>query len=346
MSTPDASIAAPGTPTPQPVLTPLTESAIFLVVTINEGAETAVRDVLADLAGLQRTVGFRDLDGGLVVVAGIGSTAWDRLYSGPRPHGLHPFPELAGDKHAAPSTPGDVLFHIRAHRLDLCFELASLLMSHLSGAVVVVDEVHGFKYFDERDLLGFVDGTENPTGSAAAAAVTVGDEDPPFSGSSYVIIQRYVHDVDTWNAISTEEQERVIGRTKLANVEFPDEIKPINSHVAVNTLISPDGDQLQILRDNMPFGNVGTGEFGTFYIAYSGDPAVTEQMLYRMFIGEPRGNYDRILDFSTALTGTTFFVPTTELSRGSPTCGAHCRRPFDRQRAERSQRTRRVTLDR
>ena len=148
---------------PQAVLTPLTAAAIFLVVTIDAGGEDVVRDLLADLAGLERTVGFRAPDAGLALVTGIGSEAWDRLFAGPRPAELHPFVEIRGARHHAPSTPGDLLFHIRAAKLDLCFELASLIMDRLVDVVTVVDEVHGFKYFDDRDLLGFVDGTENPT---------------------------------------------------------------------------------------------------------------------------------------------------------------------------------------
>ena len=257
---------------PQAVLTPLTASSIFLVATIEPGAEDIVRDLLADLSSLQRTVGFRVPTGGLALVTGIGSDAWDRLFTGPRPAELHPFVELHGPRHQAVSTPGDLLFHIRATRHDLCFELAGLIMDRLADAVTVVDEVHGFKYFDDRDLLGFVDGTENPTGSAAAAAVTVGAEDAAFSGSSYVIVQKYLHDLTKWNALSVEEQERAIGRRKLSNVELPDDIKPSNSHVALNTIIGPDGVQLQILRDNMAFGTVGSQEFGTYFIGYSATP--------------------------------------------------------------------------
>ncbi len=300
------------------MLTPLTESAIFLVMTLHEGAESQARDLLADLSGLQRTVGFRVPEGRLAVVAGVGDAAWGRLYPGTRPAELHPFRELHGETHHAVATPGDLLFHIRARQIDLCFELASQVMDRLGGAVTVVDETHGFKYFEIRDLLGFVDGTENPVGPAAAQAVTVGAEDPPFAGSSYVIVQKYVHDLATWNALAVEEQERVIGRTKLSNVELPDDVKPSNSHVAVNTLLGPGGEQLQILRDNMPFGTVGRGEFGTYYIAYSATPGVTEDMLTRMFIGEPPGNYDRILDFSTAVTGTLFFVPTADFLENPP----------------------------
>ena len=148
---------------PQPVLTPLTAAAIFLVLDIAEGGEAVVRDLLADLAGLQRSVGFRSLDGGLACVASVGSDAWDRLFAGPRPAHLHPFRELVGSRHRAVATSGDLLLHIRAKQMFLCFELARLIMLRLAPVVTVADEVHGFKYFDERDLLGFVDGTENPT---------------------------------------------------------------------------------------------------------------------------------------------------------------------------------------
>jgi putative iron-dependent peroxidase len=288
------------------------------VTTVRTGAEADVQDLLADLSGLQRTVGFRVPDGGLTVVAGVGASFWPRLYAGPRPAELHPFKELQGSRHHAVSTPGDVLFHIRAHAMDLCFELASQLLDRLGEGVTVVDEVHGFKYFEVRDLLGFVDGTENPVGPVAFDAVTVGAEDPAFAGSSYVVVQKYLHDLTAWNALSTEDQELVIGRTKLSNVELPDEIKPDNSHVALNTIVGSDGQERKILRHNMPFGTVGTGEFGTYYIAYSCTPSVSEDMLDHMFIGDPPGNYDRILDFSTAVTGTQFFVPTSDFLEDPP----------------------------
>lgn len=294
---------------PQPVLSPLTAAAIFLVATVNPGGEPAVRDLLADLAGLQRSVGFRSSDGALACVAGIGSHAWDRLFAGPRPAELHPFRPLNGSRHQAVATPGDLLFHIRAERMDLCFELATQITGRLAGAATVCDEVHGFRYFDERDLIGFVDGTENPDGAAAAKAALVGGRDPDFDGGSYVIVQKYVHDMRAWDALPVAEQEKVIGRSKLSDIEMADDVKPGNSHVALNTITDPDGTKRQILRANMPFGALGRGEFGTYFISYSATPTVTEQMLQNMFIGRPPGNYDRILDFSVAVTGGLFFAP-------------------------------------
>jgi putative iron-dependent peroxidase len=146
----------------------------------------------------------------------------------------------------------------------------------------------------------------------------VGADDPGFAGSSYVVVQKYLHDLGAWNALAVESQERAIGRTKLANVELADGVKPDNSHVALTTIVCPDGTERQILRDNMPFGTLGSGEFGTYFIGYSSTPEVTEQMLENMFVGKPPGNYDRILDFSKPVTGGLFFVPTTDFLEDPP----------------------------
>ncbi len=302
------------------MLEPLTPAAIFLVATINEGPEAAatVHDALPELSGLVRALGFREPAKRLSMVTSIGSDAWDRLFTGPRPRELHPFIELKGPRHHAPSTPGDLLFHIRAESLDVCFELAGRVLRAMAGAITVVDEVHGFRFFDNRDLLGFVDGTENPGGPLARAATQIGDEDPDFAGGCYVHVQKYLHDMAAWNALSVEEQERVVGRTKVDDIELPDEVKPANSHVALNVITDDDGNELKILRHNMPFGEVGTGEYGTYYIAYSRTPSVTERMLRNMFIGDPPGNTDRILDFSTARTGCLFFTPTVDFLNDPP----------------------------
>ncbi len=297
---------------PQAILTPLTEAAIFLVVTVEPGAEGQVTDLLADVSGLKRSVGFRIPEAALTCVTGIGSQLWDRVFGEPRPAELHSFPGFTGAHHVAVSTPGDLLFHIRAHRFDLCFELAQRLMNRLYGWTRVVDEVHGFRSFDERDLLGFVDGTENPEGEALSDSVLIGGEDPLFANGSYLVVQKYVHDLDAWDALPVEQQEDAIGRSKLSDIEMSDEEKPSNSHVALNTIIDDDGVQHQIVRFNMPFGNVGRQEFGTYFISYARTPDVIEQMLTNMFIGKPPGNTDRILDFSTPLTGTMFFVPNAD----------------------------------
>jgi putative iron-dependent peroxidase len=294
----------------QAVAAPLTRAAIFLVATLNPGPDNLaiLRALCGDLAALVRAVEFRDLQGGLSCVIGFGAGAWDRLFGQPRPAELHPFREIrAGARHAV-STPGDLLFHIRAKRMDLSFELMTQIMARIGSAVSAVDEVQGFRYFDDRDLMGFVDGTENPRGAAAADAVVIGDEDADFAGGSYVIVQKYLHDLGAWNALSTEAQERIIGRTKLSDIELDDTVKPMSAHNALTTIVE-NGKEIKILRDNMPFGRPGYGEFGTYFIGYGRSPRTIEQMLENMFIGRPPGNYDRLLDFSRAVTGNLFFVP-------------------------------------
>lgn len=306
-----------GTAEPQAVVSPLTKAAIFLVAVVkpDKSSEDTAVGLCADVSSLVKAVGFRDLNGRLTCVTGFAASAWDRLTGLPRPSGLHPFREIkAGNRHAV-STPGDLLFHIRATRMDLCFELASQIMTRLEGTATIVDEVHGFSYFDERDLLGFVDGTENPTGPDAVRATIIGDEEPAYAGGSYVIVQKYVHDLARWNALPVEEQEKVIGRTKLSDIELDDSVKPTSAHNALTTIVV-DGEEVDIVRDNMPFGNVGSGEYGTYFIGYARSPATTEQMLTNMFVGSPPGNYDRILDVSTAVTGVLFFVPSQPLLDG------------------------------
>lgn len=295
---------------PQPVAAPLTRAAIFLVLKVNSGVDhrDTIRAFCPDVSALFRAVDFRNIEGGLSCVMGFGSDVWDELFGQPRPAELHPFREIrAGARHAV-STPGDLFFHIRAKHVDMCFELATQIMARIGSAVSTIDEVHGFRYFDDRDLLGFVDGTENPRGEEAMNVVLVGEEDPAFAGGSYVIVQKYVHNLAAWNELSTEAQERIIGRKKVSDIELDDSVKPTSAHNALTTIVE-NGEEKKILRDNMPFGRPGHAEFGTYFIGYSRSPRTTEQMLENMFVGRPPGNFDRLLDFSQALTGSLFFVP-------------------------------------
>lgn len=302
-------------PEPQTPIGQQGMAAHFIVLGIAPGAaaEDTVRAFFGNAAALCRSVGRRLPELNLSLVVGIGSDAWDRLFGNPRPARLHPFKELRGSRHLAPATPGDLLLHIRAQNESMCFELSMQIMNALGDAVRPVDEVHGFRYFDARSMVGFVDGTENPEGQAALQATLVGDEDPDFAGGSYVIVQKYLHDMKAWNALSTEEQERVMGRTKHDDIELADDVKPSNSHVALNVVTDDEGNELAIVRNNLPFANATRGEYGTYFIGYARDPAVTELMLTNMFIGRPPGNTDRLLDFSTAVTGTLFFTPSADL---------------------------------
>ena len=248
----------------QPVIAPHTPAALSLVVTMNAGpaCDAAVRALCGDLAGLQRAVGFRDLEGRLSCVMAFGSDAWDRLFGAPRPKELHPFREIRGRHHAV-ATPGDILFHIRAMRMDLCFELAAQIVARLDDTVSTADEVHGFQYFDDRDLLGFIDGMENPADQAAIDAALVGEEDAAFAGGSYAIVQKYLHDLAAWNAVPVEQQEKIVGRTKLDGIELDDAAKPSFAHNTLTT-IEEGGEELKIVRAGTPFGEAGKGAFGHF----------------------------------------------------------------------------------
>lgn len=314
----------PATADPQPAINaPQTRDAIFLVLAVAPGDAHAdrVRRVCSDLDALQRAVAARDVQGDLSCIVAFGSAAWDRLFGRPRPRELHPFRELRSGPRLAPSTPGDLLFHIRADRTDLCFELAAQIVAQLVDSVSPVDETHGFRYFDDRDLTGFVDGTENPGGAESVAATIVGEEDPDFAGGSYVMVQKYLHDLPRWHRLPTETQEGIIGRTKLEDIELDDAVKPSFAHNALTTL-EEDGVEVKILRHNMPFGNVSGGESGTYFIGYARSPRPLEAMLANMVVGRPPGNYDRLLDFTRPVTGSLFFAPSVPflaaLATGQP----------------------------
>lgn len=300
---------------PQRVDAPLTQSATFLVLSVTNKPDAieTVRSTLAGVDSLAKNVSIRDLSAQFACTIGIGSDIWDRLTGLPRPSELRPFREIKGQKHTAVSTTGDLLFHIRSERRDICFEFERQLMDQLGDSVSVVDETVGFRYFDVRDLLGFVDGTANPVGLAVPASVLVAEEDASASGGSYIVVQKYTHDLPGWKDLSTEQQERIIGRTKIDNVELDDAKSGQRSHKTLSTIEDEDGNEHDILRDNMPFGSPGAGEFGTYFIGYTRRLWVIERMLERMFIGDPPGLHDRILDFSKPLTGTTFFAPSASL---------------------------------
>lgn len=300
----------------QRIDSPLTASAVFLVVTIRPGVESAaaVRGVLGDIAGLIKTVGFRDLGAAFSCAVGIGAEAWPRLIDAPAPAELHPFVPVVGATHTAIATPGDLLFHIRSDRQDLCYEFERLLLEALGDDVEVADEVQGFRYFDLRDLLGFVDGTANPVGPHLPASALVGAEDPAHEGGSYVVVQKYAHAFADWQSLTTEQQESIMGRTKADNVELDDAgAAEQKSHKTLATITDDAGVEHDILRDNMPFGRPGLGEFGTYFIGYARHLWVIERMLQRMYIGDPPGMHDRLLDFSVPRTGTVFFAPSADV---------------------------------
>ena len=294
---------------PQNVLDYPGDNTIFLVWNFKKDQEvTAVfQRICALVINLNNSGEIRFPGSGATCVMGIGCDAWRRLgLPVPPPKELENFMPIVGKKHIAVATRGDLHFHIRGTASSICFDMAAALAQMLDPVAVPVEEVHGFRYWDGRSILGFVDGTENPEGEKRAFFGLIGDEDPAYKGGSYLFVQKYIHDLKSFRALPVEEQEKVFGRYKENDVEMPDEVKPSNSHSALANV----GDDLKVIRDNMPFGNMSKNEMGTYFIAYASTFSTVKKMLDAMFIGSPAGNYDRLLDFSTPKTGSLFFVPT------------------------------------
>jgi len=285
------------------------ENTIFLVWNFKQDQEVGAvfERICALVINLNNSNEIRFPHSATSCVMGIGYDAWHRLgLPVPLPKELENFVPIAGAKHTAVATRGDLHFHIKGATGSICYDMAAALAQILDPVAVSVEEVHGFRYWDGRSILGFVDGTENPEGEKRAFFGLIGDDDPAYRGGSYLFVQKYIHDLKAFKALPVGEQEKVFGRYKENDVEMSDEVKPSNSHSALANV----GDDLKVLRDNMPFGNMSNNEMGTYFIAYASTFSTVKKMLDAMFIGSPAGNYDRLLDFSTAKTGSLFFVPT------------------------------------
>lgn len=290
-------------------------NTVFLVWKIKndvseENIKSVFQRVCALVINLNNSVLDRFPDAKASIVFGIGFEAWKKLnLPQPFPKELKNFEAIVGEKHTAVATEGDFHFHIRADHKSLAYDLSSTISEFMNDIAVCTEEVHGFRYWDSRSILGFVDGTENPHGEKREFFAVIADEDPQYSGGSYLFVQKYRHNMDAWKSLPVKEQENVIGRSKDHDIEMTDDVKPKNSHIALANV----GDDLKVVRDNMPFGNAASNEMGTYFICYASTFSTVEKMLSNMFIGNPPGNYDRILDFSTAKTGTLFFVPSLNM---------------------------------
>jgi putative iron-dependent peroxidase len=297
---------------PQNVLDYHGNNAIFMVWNFKK--DLVVKDtfqrICALVINLNNSADVRFPDSGVSCVMGIGYDAWLQLHLPvPLPKELENFVPVVGEKHTAVSSKGDLHFHIRGNSNSVCYDMAYTISDILEPVAISIEEIHGFRYWDGRSILGFVDGTENPHGQERAFFGLVGDDDPFYKGGSYLFVQKYIHDLNAFKGLSTEEQENVFGRYKLNDIEMPDNVKPSNSHIALANV----GDEFKIIRDNMPFGNMSINEMGTYFIAYASTFSTIKKMLNNMFIGSPKGNYDRLLDFSTPKTGSLFFVPTLNM---------------------------------
>jgi len=236
---------------------------------------------------------------------GFGASFWDALSSSRRPAELRPFAPIEAGPLRAPATGGDIFVHVKSTRMDLNLDLARVFLDTLAGKVRPGEEVHGFSYRDSRDLTGFIDGTANPRGRARAQAALIGQEDPHFAGGSYVLAQRYVHDLKAWAALTVGQQEAIIGRRKRDSKELAQ--APDTAHIR-RAELKVGAEELPILRQSMPYGHA-SGELGLYFVAYARDPSRFERMLQRMLGTAGDGRHDRLMEFTRPVSGAFFFVP-------------------------------------
>lgn len=272
-----------------------------------------VREACAALPVMTDELGAVEPRDQLSSVVAFGSGAWDQLFPEARPAHLETFRAREQEGRQAPSTPADILLHIRSERRDLNHELARRMRERLGDRVALIEEVPGFRYMDNRDLTGFVDGTENPEGDERAEVALVGSEDEAFAGGSYIGMQRYIHDLTRWDHLNVSEQELIMGRTKPDDTELPKGVKPATAHIS-RVVIEEDGGELEVLRHSMPYGS--TDESGLVFIAYGNSPEPFERMLDRMIYADGEDLYDHLLDYTRAVTGCAFFAPSRGFLEG------------------------------
>ena len=258
-------------------------NTVFLVWAFKKNTDKAqLKDTFSKVCGLvgnlNNSVADRFPEARASVTIGISHRAWLTLgLPQPLPKELKDFQPIKGSKHTAVATEGDFHFHIRAHNPSLAYDMAATISDVLQPIADCIVNVQGFRYWDGRAIIGFV--------------------------------QKYVHDMNAWRSLPVSEQEKVIGRSKEMDIEMDEDTKPTNAHSALANV----GDDLKVVRDNMPFHDPVSHQMGTYFICYANTFSTVEKMLTNMFVGNPVGNYDRLLDFSTAETGTLFFVPSLDM---------------------------------
>jgi len=302
-------------PTSQSAILPEPQaSALFLILRARDRASSAraLGRAAAGVPALAKKVGALDARAKLVSAVALGPELWDAVSPGARPAKLRPFRAVSAGGRSAPSSGGDLLLQVASKRPDLNLELARRFRAPLGDAVEVCDEVHGFRYLDSRDLTGFIDGTENPKGKERAEVALIGREDKAFAGGSYAYTQRYVHDLARWATLPDQEQEGIVGRRKRDSVELSDAKKPPTAHIA-RAVIEENGKELEIVRHSFPYGTVS--EAGLFFICYTRDLRIPDLMLSRIMGSAGDGLYDRLMDFSRAVSGANFFAPSLSTLR-------------------------------
>ncbi|MGE6649441.1 Dyp-type peroxidase [Shewanella colwelliana] len=284
--------------------------SVYLMFNAEDGIESQLRPCVANVAQYICELSDQYTDSAFNGFVAIGANYWDSLYPAKRPAQLRPFPAMNSDNRDAPAHEYDLFVHLRCDRFDILHLVANEVCQMFEGLVELVDEERGFQFMDNRDLTGFVDGTENPKGRHRQDVALVGDEDISFKAGSYVHVQKFAHNLSKWNRLPQKKQEDIIGRTKIDNIEYASDDKPLTSHIKRVNLKDENGNSMEILRQSMPYGSVK--EQGLMFISNCRNSVNFEKMLHSMIHGDADGHHDHLMHFTQALTGSSFFAPSLD----------------------------------
>ncbi|ENX11070.1 Dyp-type peroxidase [Acinetobacter variabilis] len=298
--------------TAQSVILPLpSDHARFIVLRLKDLSIEDFKERLEQLFTTRDRLITQHPNAQIKTAVAFGPELWSKLYE-QAPAGFKQLEPIQGSFNM-PVVPADVLIHIASTRADICFALSQSFFEGIRDQVEVLDERVCFRYFDGRDITGFIDGTENPQFPDDRAEVALLGEDAGiFQDGSFIFAQRYAHNLDKWKKLKVDAQEQVMGRTKLESIELEDEVKPANAHIARTVVEDEEGEEMEILRHSLPYGD-GRGDQGLFFIAYTKDLKIIDAMLVRMFGTSGDGIHDCLLHFVTPMDGAYYFAPSEEL---------------------------------
>lgn len=298
--------------TAQSVILPLpSDHARFIVLRLKDLTISELKQQIAALLSTRDRLITQHPNDQIKTAIAFGPELWSQLYT-ETPTG---FKQLNPEQGAfnMPVEPADIFIHIASARADICFAMSQAFFTGIQTKVEVLDERPCFRFFDGRDMTGFIDGTENPQFPDDRAETALLPEDAEaFADGSFIFAQRYIHDLAKWQQLKVDAQEQVFGRTKLESIELDDDVKPSNAHVARTVVEDEDGEEMEILRHSLPYGD-GKGEQGLFFVAYTNNLSIIDAMLQRMFGTSGDGIHDRLLHFTTAIDGAYYFAPSDEL---------------------------------
>jgi putative iron-dependent peroxidase len=282
---------------------------VHLFLNAHEGYEPVIREALSQLPEIFDSITDQFSEAMFSGVVAIGASYWNELYPDKYPEGLKPFPAMSCDDRQMPGSPFDLYIQLRSDRQDVNYIASKRVMNLFGETVDLVEQVPCFRYLDGRDLTGFVDGTENPKGRKRRE-VALTSNMGVFDSGSFVHVQRYRHHLKVWERLPTQEQELIIGRTKMDDVEFEKDEMPNTAHVKRANVKDENGNGRELMRQSMPYGDLS--QQGLLFVSYCANPDNFETILKNMVFGNDDGDYDHLLNYTSAETGAAFFAPSIE----------------------------------